>query len=80
MAGETMSEIVKVQIALGSSPSSPKPLPLVYDHSRRRISIQSLDKATHQALHGDVKGFFRAEWSNAKQQWLIAERVTDRDW
>ena len=73
-----MSEIVKVQIPIATN--DPNAQPLVYNKSRSRRAFQPLDAATKRALGNDDKAYFRAEWSVAKYQWLIGDRVKDRDW
>lgn len=73
-----MSEIVKVQVPIATN--DPNAQPLVYNKSRSRRALQPLDAATIKAMLTDDKAYFRAEWSVAKHQWLIGDRVKDRDW
>jgi hypothetical protein len=67
-------EIVKVQKAIfpASDPA------LIYDQDRRNVTKQYLDIGTKTALGDDLKGYFRANYSNGK--WHIGDRVEDQPW
>ncbi len=73
-----MSEIVKVQIPLASNDH--QPLPLVYAKGKRLMVMQELSRSAKKAMGEDVKAFFLAKWDRAHSQWVIGNRVKDRDW
>jgi hypothetical protein len=69
-----------VKVSIPSTASVPDPLPLVYAKGRINMVMQTLDYATARAMGRDLKGYFEAEWDEAKQRWNIGRRVNDRDW
>lgn len=73
-----MNEIVKIQIPLASNDH--KPLPLIYNKGKRLMAMQELSRATKRAMGDDVKAFFLAKWDATRTQWVIGNRVKDRDW
>ena len=74
-----MSEVVKVQLPLGSDPPGDD-LALVYGKGRKWMARQPLDHATKKAMGDDVKAYFEAQYRHSSGTWLIGKRVKDRDW
>lgn len=66
--------IVKVQTPL----AGPSNQLLVYAEGKKMMTFHDPDEPIMKALHGDAKGYFKADW--AGKRWIIRERVADQDW
>jgi hypothetical protein len=71
-----MNDIVKVQRPLIGT-TGPA-LFLVYAEGRRNVCQQEPTVEVINALYGDPKGYFEAEWNG--REWVIGKRVKERRW
>jgi hypothetical protein len=72
-----MTEIVKVQVQLNNNGEVPKAL--IYDRARKHLITRPLLAYEQKAMKGDLKAFFKGEWSSTVG-WGLTDRVPDEDW
>jgi len=68
-----MTEIVKVLAAVTNRDFS-----MVYNKSRQRLIVQTLDDKARARMGRDLKAYFEAEWKGGG--WALGQRVDTQPW